>query len=84
MNSHQIPGHRVTGNRRQASRGAGWEYAHVATPDHSRIAFAAIFPDETAQSACRALLAALRYYARLGIRIRRILTDNGTAYRSCA
>jgi len=71
------PGHRVTGDRRQDSRGAGWEYIHVAIDDHSRIAFASRWPDETARSVCRALLQAVRYYATLGIRFRRVLTDNG-------
>ncbi len=78
------PGHRVTGNRRQDSRGAGWEYVHVAIDDHSRVAFASIHPDETARSACRALLNAVRYYAKFGIRFRRVLTDNGSAYCSRA
>ncbi|WP_297527482.1 IS481 family transposase [Thiohalobacter sp.] len=78
------PGHRVTGNRRQDSPGAGWEYVHVAIDDHSRIAFASIHPDETARSACRALLRAVRHYAGLGIRFRQVLTDNGSAYRSRA
>ena len=78
------PGHRVTGNRRQDSPGAGWEYVHVAIDDHSRIAFATIHPDETARSACRALLKAVRYYASLGIRFQRVLTDNGSAYCSRA
>jgi len=76
------PGHRVTGDRRQDSPGAGWEYVHVAIDDHSRIAFASIHPDETGKSACQALLKAVRYYAGLGIRFRQVLTDNGAAYRS--
>ena len=76
------PGHRVTGHRQQASRGAGWEYIHVAIDDHWRIAFASRWPDETARSVCRALLQAVRYFAALGIRFRRVLTDNGPGYRS--
>lgn len=76
------PGHRVTGDRTQDSPGAGWEYVHVAIDDHSRIAFSAIHPDETAKSACAALLQAVRYYASLGIRYIRVLTDNGGCYRS--
>jgi len=78
---HQ-PGHRVTGNRRQDSPGAGWEYVHVAIDDHSRVAFSTLQPDETGRSACRALLQALRYYASLGVRFRRVLTDNGACYKS--
>lgn len=50
------PGHRVTGDRYQGSRGAGWEYVHVAIDDHSRIGFSTICPDETGKSACTALL----------------------------
>ncbi|MDR7022448.1 transposase InsO family protein [Aeromonas salmonicida] len=76
------PGHRVTGDRRQDSPGAGWEYAHVAVDDHSRVAFSALYPDETGRSTCLALLQALRYYAGLGIRFSRLLTDNGACYRS--
>jgi len=76
------PGHRVTGNRRQDSPGAGWEYVHVAVDDASRIALSTIHPDETSHSACRALTAALRYYAGFGIRIQRVMTDNGSCYVS--
>lgn len=76
------PGHRVTGDRRQDSPGAGWEYVHVAIDDHSRIGFSSIHADETGKSACQALLQALRYYRSLGIRFQRVLTDNGVCYRS--
>jgi len=76
------PGHRVTGDRTQASDGAGWEYVHVAIDDHSRIAFSCIQNDERAISAVRALIAALRYYRHLGVRFTRVLTDNGACYRS--
>jgi transposase InsO family protein len=76
------PSHRVTGNRRDSVEGAGWEYVHVAIDDHSRIAFSAIYPDEKQASVLDFLHAALAYYARLGIRFRAVLTDNGPAYRS--
>ena len=77
------PGHRVTGDRRNTpKRGPGWEYVHVAIDDHSRIGFATIHTDETARSACKALIQAVRYYATLGIRFRQVLTDNGSAYIS--
>lgn len=77
------PGHRVTGDRRQGrSDGVGWDYVHVAIDDHSRLACAEIKPDETAASAWRALIAALRYYRTLGIRFTRVLTDNGACYIS--
>ncbi len=78
------PSHRVTGDRRDSVDGAGWEYVHVAIDDHSRIAFSAIYPDEKQTSTVAFLHAALAYYARLGIRFKAILTDNGPAYRSRA
>ena len=78
------PGHRVTGDRRDTVDGAGWDFVHVAVDDHSRIAFSAIFPDETAASAAAFLEQALAYFARLGIVFRALLTDNGPAYRSRA
>jgi len=77
------PGHRVTGTRADGKNDrAGWEYVHVAIDDHSRIAFGSIEPDETAASACAALIKAVRYYRGLGIQFRRVLTDNGAAYTS--
>ena len=78
------PSHRVTGDRRNTVRGIGAEYVHVAIDDHSRIAFSAIYPDETRASVLHFLDQALAYYARLGIRFRAVLTDNGTSYRSYA
>ena len=76
------PGHRVTGDRRQGSRGAGWEFVHVALDDTSRTSFSSIHPNENADSACQALLAALRYFATFGISFRRVMTDNGSCYVS--
>ncbi len=78
------PGHRVTGDRRHSSPGAGWEYLHVCVDDHSRLAFSQLYPDQTAATAAAFLTAALDYYHRLGIRVRRVLTDNGGCYRSRA
>ena len=76
------PSHRVTGDRRDRVAGIGWEYVHVAIDDHSRIAFSAIYPDETKESVAHFLRQAMAYYARLGIRFKALLTDNGSAYRS--
>jgi len=78
------PGHRVTGNLADRTRRVGWEYVHVAIDDHSRIAFSAIFADETAAATTAFLGQALAYYAQLGISFRAVLTDNGPAYRSRA
>lgn len=79
-------GHRITGDRRGQSntRGIGWEFVHVCIDDHSRIAFTDILPDEKAVSAISFLKAAVAYYAGLGIRIERVMTDNGSCYKSGA
>lgn len=54
----------------------------MAIDDASRLAFTSLHPDERGSSACRALLQVLRYYRELGIRFRRVMTDNGACYRS--
>jgi transposase InsO family protein len=76
------PSHRVTGNRRDEVRGAGWEYVHVAIDDASRIAFARIMPDEAQHSAIKFLHAALAYFRSLGLEVKSIMTDNGACYLS--
>lgn len=83
-------GHRITGDRRgQSNRraskrgGAGWEYVHVCIDDASRIAFSQIMPDEKARSAVRFLQAAVASYASLGIKVERVMTDNGSCYKAC-
>jgi len=78
-------GHRVTGDRQAGrSRGAGWEYVHVCIDDASRIAFSQIHPDQKKESAIAFLEAALAYYASLGVRVTRVMTDNGSCYVSNA
>lgn len=76
------PGHRITGNPRDSVEGAGWEYAHVAIDDCSRFTYVEILPDEKRYTATRFWLRALREFRRHGIRVQRVLTDNGGAYRS--
>ena len=76
------PSHRVTGNRRDSVDGAGWEMLFVAVDDHARIAFTAMHPDEKTPQAVQFLRDAVAYYASLGITVRRLLTDNGSAFRS--
>jgi len=78
------PSHRVTGDRRDTSRGAGWEFLFVAVDDHARIGFTAMHPDERKDSAVAFLRDAVAYYSTLGVTIRRLLTDNGSAFRSKA
>jgi transposase InsO family protein len=76
------PSHRVTGNRRDSVDGAGWEMLFVAIDDHARIAFTDIHPDEKVPNAVQFLRNAHAYYASLGVQIKRLLTDNGAAFRS--
>jgi transposase InsO family protein len=76
------PGHRVTRQLQNRSRGAGWEYLHVAIDDHSRISFAAILPDQTSHSATLFFHQTQAHFARFGFSIQRVLTDNGPCYRS--
>jgi len=76
------PGHRITGDPRDHTRGAGWEVAHVAIDDHSRVGFVQIHSDEKRASALAFLHAAVAHYRALGVSIRRLITDNGPAYRS--
>ena len=76
------PGHRLTGNPQDETRGAGWEFLYVAVDDHSRIAFTAMLPDEKGLSASQFLRQAVAYFARLGITVRRVLTDNGPCFCS--
>lgn len=76
------PSHRVTGDRRDSVEGAGWEFAHVAIDDHSRASFVQMHQDERKGSAVDFLRAAVAHYAALGVTIKRLITDNGSAYRS--
>jgi transposase InsO family protein len=79
-------GHRITGDRTKQSnrRGAGWEYVHVSIDDASRLAFSQVMPDETAASAVPFLKATIATYASLGVTVSRVMTDNGSCYRSFA
>lgn len=78
----EATGHRVTNDPRDHIRGAGYECLFVAIDDHSRVAFTQMQPDETRHSATSFLQAAVAYFATLGVRINRLLTDNGPAFRS--
>jgi transposase InsO family protein len=62
--------------------GAGWEYLFVAVDDHARIGFTQMKPNERRSCAIAFLRASIRYFAQLGVAVRRVLTDNGSAFRS--
>jgi transposase InsO family protein len=75
------PGHRVTGDRSRRSQGAGWQYLYVAIDDHSRLGFARVHLDETADSALAFLDELVCFYDAHGIAVERVLTDNGTCFK---
>lgn len=77
-------GHRITGDRTGQSnaRGVGWEYLHLAIDDHSRLAYSQILPDEKRGSCLRFLFNALRFFRAHGVRVQRVMTDNGVSFRS--
>jgi transposase InsO family protein len=60
----------------------GWDYVHVAVDDYSRVAYAEVLPNEKAATAIAFLGRAVAFYAQRGIAIERVITDNGSAYRS--
>lgn len=86
-------GHRITGRKhytgKRGPRGAerkivGWEFCHVAIDDFSRLAYVEVLGDERAATAIAFLRRAVRFYAEHGIRVERVMTDNGSAYVSFA
>jgi transposase InsO family protein len=90
----QVMGHAVTGNRAQRARRtrvgndgrllgtAGWEFVHVAIDDATRLAYVEVLPDEKAITAIGFLRRAVTHFASYGITTERLITDNGSAYRS--
>jgi transposase InsO family protein len=83
-------GHRITGDRHRQSnlrsrgKGPGWEYVHVCIDDASRIAFSQVMKTEKKGCAVAFLKAAVAYYASLGVKVERVMTDNGSCYKSFA
>jgi transposase InsO family protein len=74
--------HGIAGPRRRFTRAEARQYLHVMLDDHSRVVFARIYPDEGVESATEFLERGVEWFASLGIRVQRVLTDNGSAYRS--
>jgi len=84
-------GHRMTGSRASQKRiringkltgVAGWEFVHVCVDDATRLAYVEVLEDETGRTAVGFLRRAIAFYRRHGIAVERVMTDNGTAYRS--
>ena len=76
------PGHRVNGDRTTRTRGIGWEYVHVAVDDATRLAYVEVLGDEKGATAAGFLRRAVSFFRRWGIRVERVLTDNGSCYRA--
>jgi transposase InsO family protein len=87
-------GHRITNDRTRQSSGrgvrggkswgAGWEFVHVCIDDASRIAFSKVMASERKGCAVAFLKAAIAYYASLGVKVERVMSDNGACYKSLA
>ena len=75
-------GHRMHGDRTQRARGVGYEYAHVAIDDATRIAYVEVRRSQRRRACAAFLRNALAWFRRRGIRIHRVLTDNGNGYRA--
>ena len=76
------PGHRVNGDRRTRSRGVGWEYVHICIDDATRLAYVEVLDDEKATTAVGFLRRAVAHFRAYGVRVERVMTDNGSAYRA--
>jgi transposase InsO family protein len=90
----QLPGHRITGNRRVHARRtrvgndgrllgtAGWEFVHVCVDDATRLAYAEVLQDERGSTAAGFLRRAVQWFRTMGIAVERVMSDNGSCYRS--
>jgi transposase InsO family protein len=82
---HRGAGHRMLGRGpgRHGGKGrAGWEFVHVCVDDATRLAYVEVLADEQATTAVAFLRRAVKFYAAHGITVQRVMTDNGSAYRS--
>lgn len=73
-------GHRIHGDRSRKLRGVGYEVVFVCVDDHTRLAYAEVFPSESGRYAEVFLRRALAWFERLGIHCKRLLTDNAKCY----
>lgn len=76
------PGHRVNGDRSTRSRGIGWEFVHVCIDDCTRLAYVEVLADERKETVTAFLQRAVAFFAEHGVRVQRLMTDNGSGYRS--
>lgn len=78
----EAPGHRIHGNRSRHSDGAGYEFLHSIVDDCTRLAYNEVLPNERKETVLGFVERARDYYESQGIEIERLMTDNGSAYRS--
>ncbi len=78
----KLTGHRVTGIRNHRGGGLGWEFVHVCIDDYSRLSYVEILDDEKGPTTVGFLKRALAWFADRGVKVERVMTDNGTNYRS--
>jgi transposase InsO family protein len=83
------PGHRITGPASRAAKGyhrkanqQGWEFVHIAIDDATRLAYVEVLADEKAVTAIAFFRRALKFFARYGITVERVMSDNGSCYRA--
>ncbi len=76
------PGHRVHGDRTTRSRGIGWEFVHVCVDDCTRLAFVEVLDDERKETVTAFLGRAVAWFSDQGVTVERLMTDNGSGYRS--
>jgi transposase InsO family protein/transposase len=79
---HRMLGRQSAGGHHQRRYDHGWEFVHIAIDDCTRLAYVEVLDDEKATSAVAFLRRAIAFYSRYGIRVERLITDNGSAYRS--
>jgi transposase InsO family protein len=75
-------GHRIHGDRRRASRGIGWEFLHVCVDDATRLSYNEVLTDERAVTVSAFTERAVAWFAALGVKVERVMTDNGSGYVS--
>jgi transposase InsO family protein len=75
-------GHRITGNRVHKNRGIGWEFVHVCVDDYTRLAYVEVLEDEKGVTAVAFLRRAVEWLAERGVKVERVMTDNGSGYVS--
>jgi transposase InsO family protein len=82
-------GHRISGSRKSQKKvgpkrlgAAGWEFVHVAVDDATRLAYAEVLPDERGHTAAGFLARAVAWFSSMGVSVERVISDNGSCYRS--